>query len=84
MEPKVETVNGVIDNILDLENEQAKVAAYVQELEWRRAKLHSFVGTLTEDILTEKAKEKLSNKVLQMEMVVSFVKSGAIHPKQDK
>ena len=51
----METVKGVIDNILDLENEQAKLAAYVQELEWRRAKLHSFVGTLTEDILTEKA-----------------------------
>ena len=56
MEPNMETVKGVIYNILDLENEQAKLAAYVQELEWRRAKLHSFVGTLTEDILTEKAK----------------------------
>ena len=55
MEPNMETVKGVIDNIFDLENQQANVAAYVQELEWRRAKLHSFVGTLTEDILTEKA-----------------------------
>ena len=56
MEQNMETVKGVIDNILDLENEQAKVVAYVQELEWRRAKLHSFAGTLTEDILSEKAK----------------------------
>ena len=80
----METVNGVIDNILELENEQAKVAAYVQELEWRRFQLHSFIGSLTEAILTNKAKEKFSNKVLQMEMVLSFGKTRGIQPIEDK
>ena len=69
----VEMVEQVIDSILSIENEQSKVLAYVSELEMRRKQLQNQLGSI-EDVLTNGAKMKLYNKIMQMEMKISFVK----------
>ena len=63
----VEMVEQVIDSILSIENEQSKVLAYVSELEMRRKQLQNQLGSI-EDVLTNGAKMKLYNKIMQMEM----------------
>ena len=68
--------NVVIDSILNLENEQRKVIAYIHELESRRNQLLSFVDSLTEQMLPDREKEKLSKKILKMALVVGCAKSG--------
>ena len=68
----VEMVEQVIDSILSIENEQSKVLAYVSELEMRRKQLQNQLGSI-EDVLTNGAKIKLYNKIMQMEMKISFV-----------
>ena len=67
--------NVVIDSILNLENEQRKVVAYIHELESRRNQLLSFVDSVTEQILPDGEKAKLSKKILKMELVVGCAKS---------
>ena len=76
----VDIVENVIDTILNIENEQSKVLAYISELENRRKHLLGYLGCLNEDILTNGAKKKLHNKVVQMEMKVSFVESTENQP----
>ena len=68
--------NVVIDSILNLENEQRKVVAYIHELESRRNQLLSFVDSLTEQMLPDREKEKLSKKILKMALVAGCAKSG--------
>ena len=68
--------NVVIDSILNLENEQRKVIAYIHELESRRNQLLSFVDSLTEQMLPDREKEKLSKKIRKMALVVGCAKSG--------
>ena len=43
--------NVVIDDILNLEQEQLKVVAYIQVLESKRNQILSLVGCLTEEML---------------------------------
>ena len=69
----VEIVENIVDTIFHLENEQSKVLAYLSELEGRRKHLLRHLESLNEDILTDSAKKKLSNKIIQMEIKVSFV-----------
>ena len=68
----VEIVGKVVDEILGIEDEQSKVLEYLSGLEMRRKYLLAQVGFLNEDVLTNRAKEKLVNKILRMEMKVSF------------
>ena len=68
----VEMVEQVIDSILNIESEQAKVLTYVSELEMRRKQLRYQLGTI-DKVLTNGAKIKLHNKIIQMEMKISFV-----------
>ena len=65
-------VEYLLDNILYFENEQNKVVSYVQELVLRRSQLLFFVGSLTDGILTRRAKEKLSNKIVKMRLVAGI------------
>ena len=65
----------VMDNILNIENEQSKVIAYISELEMRRIHLLNRVGSLNEDIVTNGVKEKLTNKIIHMEIKVGFVET---------
>ena len=67
--------NVVIDSILNLENEQRKVLAYIHELESRQNQLLSFVDSVTEQILPDGEKAKLCKKILKMALVVGCAKS---------
>ena len=73
---KMEAIlENILDNITNLEHEQHKVVAYIRELEIRRSQLLSFVGSLTEDMLTNRGKQTLSDKICRMALVVDFRKS---------
>ena len=72
----VEIVENIVDTIFHLEKEQSKVLAYMSELEERRKYLLGHLESLNEDILTDSAKKKLSNKIIQMEMKATFVESN--------
>ena len=68
-------LENILDNITNLEHEQLKVVAYICELEIRRSQLLSFVGSLTEDMLTNRGKQTLSDKICRMALVVDYTKS---------
>ena len=75
----VEIVENLVDTILNIENEQSKVLVYISELENRRKHLLNQLGYLNEDILTNGNKKKITNKIIQMGMKVSYVKSTERH-----
>ena len=73
---KMEAIlENILDNITNLEHEQHKVVAYICELEIRRSQLLSFVGSLTEDMLINRVKQTLSDKICWMALVVDLRKS---------
>ena len=65
----------LMENILNMENEQSKFIAYISEMEMRRIHILNRVGFLNEDIVTNGVKEKLTYKIIHMEIKVGFVET---------
>lgn len=67
-------VENILENIYRFETEQQKIVAWVSQLEMQRIGLLTFAKSLPENVFPNAAKEKLINKIVQMEMMVDLVK----------
>ena len=67
-------VENILENIYRFETEQQKIVAWVSQLEMQRNGLLTFAKSLPENVFPNAAKEKLINKIVQMEMMVDLVK----------